>query len=214
LIVLNSCWFLVLIAALTPHRQTLLDWARYRQTRSFSKRLKLTKATLQDWGLGEKSPAIAAISLNLLLAIAILTPWILTWGEQIQQKQSYAALLLNATFMLICAVIAQLILFSPSKKRSVFALAIIGGLIALPPLMMLAIGVRPEHNSLAWMFSGFAFASIESASKMTILFGFLGQILALTGLTAHLTHHLRRAGESEMKALMAENPYRNASQNG
>ncbi|PZV06663.1 MAG: hypothetical protein DCF22_23310 [Leptolyngbya sp.] len=207
LIVLNSLWFLVLIAALTPHRQTLLDWARYRQTRASDRKLKLTKAALRDWILGEKSPAIATIALNLLLAIAILTPWMMTWGQPTQQLQGLASLLLNATFLLICAAIAQLILFSPSKKRSVFALAIIGGIIALPPIIMLAVGVRPDQGSLPWMLSGFAFASIESVSKMTILLGLFGQMVILTGLTARLTHQLRRAGASEMKTLMAENPH-------
>lgn len=155
---------------------------------------------------GENSPAIAAIAVNLLLAIAIFTPWILTWSQPTQQLQGLISLLLNATFLLICAAIAQLILFSPSKKRSVFALAVVGGLIAIPPIMMLTIGVRPDQGSLPWIMSGFAFASIESASKMTILLGLLGQMLVLTGLTARLTHQLRRAGESEMKALMAEKP--------
>jgi len=207
LIVLNSSWFLVLIAALTPHRQTLLDWARYRQTRTSSRKVKVTKAALRDWMFGENSPAIAAIALNLLLAIAIFTPWILTWGQPTQQLHGLVSLLLNATFLLICAAIAQLILFSPSKKRSVFALAIVGGLIAIPPIMMMTVGVRPDQGSLPWILSGFAFAAIESTSKMTILLGLLGQMLVLTGLTARLNHQLHRAGESEMKALMAEKPH-------
>ncbi len=206
LIVFNSFWFLVLIAALTPHRQTLLDWARYRQTRTSGKKLKLTKAALRDWMLGEKSPAIAAIALNLFLAIAIFTPWILTWGQPVAQRHGLISLLLNATFLLICAAIAQLILLGNSKKRSVFALAIVAGLIAIPPIMMLTVGVRPDQGSLPWILSGFAFTAIESASKMTILLGLLGQMLVLTGLTARLTHQLRRAGESEMKTLMAEKP--------
>jgi len=201
LIVLNSSWFLVLIAALTPHRQTLLDWARYRQTRTSGRKVKLTKAALRDWMFGENSPAIAAIALNLLLAIAIFTPWILTWGQPTQQLHGLVSLLLNATFLLICAAIAQLILFSPSKKRSVFALAVVGGLIAIPPIMMMTVGVRPDQGSLPWILS------IESASKMTILLGLLGQMLVLTGLTARLNHQLHRAGESEMKALMAEKPH-------
>jgi hypothetical protein len=209
LIVFNSVWFLVLIAALTPHRQTLLDWARYRQTRSSSKKFVLTKSALRDWIFGEKSPAIAAIALNLLLTIAILTPWILTWGKPIQQMQGYVSLLLNLLFLLSCAAIAQQVLFSPSKKRSVFALAVIVGLIALPPIVMLTIGMHPEHAAMPWMLSGFAFAAIESASKMTILLGFLGQLLVFTGLTARLTRQLRRAGESELKALMAEKSHRN-----
>jgi hypothetical protein len=213
LIVFNSLWFLVLIAALTPHRQTLLDWARYRQTRASGRKLKLTKAVVRDWIVGEKSPAIAAIALNLLLAIAFFTPWILAWGQPTHQLQGFASLLLNVTFLLICAVIAQLILFSPSKKRSIFALAIIGGLIALPPLIMLAIGVRPDRGSLPWMLSGFAFASIESAAKMTVLWGLLGQMLVLAGLTARLTYQLRRAGESELKVLMSEKPRINIASN-
>ncbi|MBM0741491.1 hypothetical protein JOY44_07660 [Phormidium sp. CLA17] len=212
LIVFNSIWFLVLIAALTPHRQTLLDWARYRQTRTSGRTLRLTKATLRDWILGEKSPAIAALALNLLITIAILTPWIMTWGEPTEQLQGLISLLLNATFMLICAAIAQLILFSSSKRRSVFALAIVGGLIALPPIMMLTIGLRPDQGSLPWIWSCFSFVSIQSASKMTILLGLLGQLLVLTGLSAGLTHQLRRAGESEMKALMAK-PHKSITSN-
>ncbi len=206
LIVFNSLWFLVLIAALTPHRQTLLDWARYRQTRTSGKNVSLSKSALQDWIFGEKSPAIAAIALNLLLAIALFTPWILTWSQPTQPLQGFVSLLLNATFLLICTAIAQLILLSRSKKRSGFALALVGGLIAIPPILMLTIGVRPDQGGLPWILSGFAFASIESASKMTILLGLLGQILVLTGLTARLTQQLHRAGESEMKALLSERP--------
>jgi hypothetical protein len=74
---------------------------------------------------------------------------------------------------------------------------------------MLTIGMHPEHAAMPWMLSGFAFAAIESASKMTILLGFLGQLLVFTGLTARLTRQLRRAGESELKALMAEKSHRN-----
>ncbi len=84
---MNFLWFMLLIAALTPQRQTLMDWARYRQhpqrptdepeTRGnggFGKRRGLA------WDLvwGERSPALGAIALNLVVTGLIFAPWVLS----------------------------------------------------------------------------------------------------------------------------------------
>ncbi|MFP3422241.1 hypothetical protein R0K19_23005, partial [Bacillus sp. SIMBA_161] len=65
--------FLLLIVALSPHRQTLQDWARYRH----QKNSKAGRNLFVDLIQGEQSPATGAIALNLLLNCLIIAPAIL-----------------------------------------------------------------------------------------------------------------------------------------
>ncbi len=55
---LNLLLFLCLIAALSPHRQVLQDWARYRKQRVFTRKSFWNRALVQDLIWSEKSPAI------------------------------------------------------------------------------------------------------------------------------------------------------------
>ena len=59
--------FLGLIAALSPHRQTLYDWARYRHQLS-----KDGKLLGQELVFGEKSPSTLAIAINAFIATSII----------------------------------------------------------------------------------------------------------------------------------------------
>ena len=58
----NLILFLLLIAALSPHRQALQDWARYRHQASDERR-----NLVKDLIWGEKSPSTVAIALNLAI---------------------------------------------------------------------------------------------------------------------------------------------------
>ncbi|MBC6454669.1 MAG: hypothetical protein GDA43_16900 [Hormoscilla sp. SP5CHS1] len=73
--IVNLFAFLALIMAISPHRQTCLDWARYRHQQESRRSL------LQDLIWGEKSPAVLAIAVNLALTAAIWMPWVLFWPE-------------------------------------------------------------------------------------------------------------------------------------
>lgn len=199
----NLLWFMVMIAALTPQRQTLLDWARYRRERVGNPKRFWTHSIVKDLLWGEKSPAPVAMVLNLAIAIALFTPWILTWDALSQQTRAMASLGLGATFILICATIAQMILFMKSPRRTVMAAGTIGGLITLPPAILGVLSLSPYTMPIAWLFSAFAFAAVESASMATIFASFLGHLCILSLLNIRLARQLKKAGESESKALLA-----------
>jgi hypothetical protein len=199
---LNLFWFLVLIAALTPHRQPLLDWARYRRSNVASARKFWNRSVMRDLMWGDKSPALLAIAFNLLLAAVAFIPWIASWTSLEQKFQALATIALGVTFVLICAAIAQMMLFAKHQKRAILAVGTVGGALFLPPVFLSALGFYPYEAPLVWLFTAFAFAALEHVSAMTVVFSFLGHLTILSTLTAQLTRQLRKAGESETKALL------------
>lgn len=208
LMVCNLFWFILLIAALTPHRQTLLDWARYRKDGSTKHERKQWRRTLlKDLLWGDKSPALMAIALNLLIPIVLFTPWIFTWESGSPRLAGFLSLVFTALYLLICAVLAQTILFGKSKRRALVAAFVIGAIVILPPIMMSMVGATPKaETAIVWLFSAFPFATMQYAPFQAIALSLLTYISVFTLLTVRQTRHLKRAGESELKALMAHRP--------
>jgi hypothetical protein len=198
----NLFWFLVLIAALTPHRQPLLDWARYRRSNVASVRKFWSRSVMRDLVWGDKSPALLAIALNLLIAAVTFTPWIASWSNLGQQFQALATIALGVTFVLICAAIAQMMLFARHQRRAILAMGTVSGALFLPPILLSALGFSPYKAPLLWLFTAFAFGALEHVSAMTVVFSFLGHLTILSTLTMQITRQLQKAGESETKALL------------
>lgn len=205
LIIINLVWFICLIAALTPHRQNLLDWARYRHAEiDSSYRSQRRRTLLRELLWGEKSPALLAIALNALIPTVLFGGWSLTWQDDSPKLVGLLSLLFNFSFTLLCAAVVQLVLLARFKKRSILAAAVVGGMIVLPPIAMLLLGASPSAtNAIGWFFSAFAFAALDKATDWTIIFGLMAHFAALTVLTTRFTLQLQKAGESEMKTLMA-----------
>ncbi len=199
----NVFWFMILMAALMPQRQKLLDWARYRCEQVSSRQQFWNHSVMKELIRGEKSPALLAISLNLLIAIAVFTPWILSWDEAGQKFQAFSTLLLGGMFVLICAAITQLMMFMKTPKRTLWAAWTVGAIIFVPPVLLGLLSFYPEHVPIAWLFSAFAFAAIKHATAMEIFISFLAHLSVFSLLTNRLAHQLRKAGESETKALLA-----------
>lgn len=196
-------WLMLLIAALSPHRQTLLDWARYRRQRRMQQG-RSGQATARDLIWGEKSPPLLAIAINLGLGIAIFLPWVLTWDVPRQQFQALAVMGLGTVFTLVCAIIAQLALFAKTPRRGAIAATLIAAYIFLPPTLMGLLSMAPSFNTaIPWLFTAFAFTALEYVSSMAIVFSFLTQLSVFSLLALRLTQQLRKAGESESKALLA-----------
>jgi len=200
---LNLCWFLLLIAALTPHRQTLLDWARYRRDRNPTAKTIWQRSIVKDLVWGEKSPALVAIALNLLIGIAVCLLWIASWSNLHHQFRSVVTLGLGALFVLICAAIAQLFLFTKSPRRSGWATSAILALIGLPPLVLMFTSLYPAHAPDLWLFTAFAFSALDRVSVMAVFFSFLGHLSVLSLLTMRLSRQLQKAGASESYALLS-----------
>ncbi|NER23289.1 MAG: ABC transporter permease subunit [Symploca sp. SIO1C2] len=197
LVVFNLILFLGLIAALSPHRQALQDWARYRHQQPKSQRRGLLKDLL--WG--EKSPALVAIALNLAIASVILLTWVLFWSDSTYKMPALWALLLNISFILVCATVAQLMLMMKAKKRSVWAATTVAGLIILPPIVFAFLSLNPNHLPDVWLFSAFHWAGVEHTVGVSVGFALIAQSLTLAVLNLQLTRRLQKAGESATKAL-------------
>lgn len=202
----NLLLFLGLIVALTPHRQALQDWARYRRQRVSSRKGSWNSSLVRDLIWGEKSPALVAIAVNCGITFAILVPWILLGLEGKDKLTALFGLVISLTLSLIYAAIAQLILFMRTQKQALWIAGTLGAVILLPPIILRLLSLYPYKTSGLWLFTAFPWASIEQASATTVFLALLGQWSVLTLLTLQITRQLRRAGESASIALFAGRP--------
>ena len=207
LLFLNLFLSLGLIAILSPSRQALHDWARYRF--SFATGQTQTSksdrtATWQDWIWGEKSPAPLAIAVNLLIAAALIVPWILLYETTGKNKiTAIASVVLYVSLISIYALIAQLMLLMRTSKRNIWAASAVGLAIVLPIILFLVLTVNPERFPFAWMFSILPLLGIESANAPTVLMAFLSHLVIIAGLSFSLKRQLAIAGRSASKDFLA-----------
>lgn len=200
LLFLNLLIFLGLMAGLTPQRQALQNWARYRRESSHRSRRLWSRTLVRDLIWGEKSPALLAIALNLAIAAAVIMPWVLLWPSGTDKGQMLVQLGLKLSLLLMYAAIVQLTVFMKNSRRVLWATGIMGAVILLPPILMV-IGGRIELLSNLQFFAVFPLISLESVSATTVFLGFLGQWAITVGLTLLLVRQLRQAGASTSKAL-------------
>lgn len=200
---LNCLLVIGLIACLSPHRQTIQDWARYRHQN------KQNKSLLPDLIWGEKSPALLAIAINLVI---ISTPFIL-WiflsptNNNSDKFKLILAEVLFISFMMICATIAQFILLTKTRKRAFWATGIVATVMFLPPMILAIFGIAPAKTPSSWIslwvFSSFPWIGIQETGIITIFMGLLAELSILTLLNFQLTRRVKLAGESATKALLA-----------
>lgn len=202
LLTFNLVLFLGLIAALSPQRQSLQDWARYRH----QNRLTVNSSLMADLLRGEKSPALFAIAMNLMIVVLPLTGWIWLGSVDIDSKrQAFASLILSLSIILIYAAIAQLMLMMKTPNRGIWTTGIIFAAIILPPSLLNVLSIVSGQNGGGlWLFTAFPWNYVmRHASVGLVLQTFLIQVIILGGLNWQLTRQLRLAGESASKALVA-----------
>jgi len=206
--VVNMMIFAILMAALSPQRQELLDWARYRRE---STKAENRQTLLKDLIWGERSPSVVAIALNLAIALACLVGWILFWPEGTEKLKPIAGLLLSSSLILIYATIAQMILFMKSSKRAAWTLLTLVALTIGFPIALAIISPSGASSApsgivaVLLLFSPFQWVALKEVSALTIALSILAEWAILAGLNLRLTRQLRKAGESESKALMSAN---------
>ena len=191
--------FLGLIAALSPHRQTLHDWARYRH--------QLGKDGNKLWKelvFGEKSPSTVAIALNITIATIYILPSLFLFPFKDNFSAALWSLIISANIILIYAIIAQLILTMKFKKRAIWATTTILALIVVPFVGLAFAGAGLRDATLVWLFTFLPTAALEHASVSTVMMAILGQWLAIALAGFHMTRTLRQAGASETKMLFSK----------
>ncbi|NMG21466.1 ABC transporter permease subunit [Brasilonema bromeliae] len=217
LVFFNLVLLFGLIAILSPHRQTIQDWARYRHQNLSSHQNVWRKSLLLDLILGEKSPSFVAIAINLVIVTVPLLVWILLapvlnvhntsnidWQiNHVGRLKTVLGVAMFITLMIIYATIAQRMLLMKTTKRSFWAVGTIGAVIFLPPVILGMLSVDSSKYPTVWLFSTFPWASLEYASTPTIFLAWLGELSVLVLLNLHLIKQVRLAGESATKALLA-----------
>ncbi|MEG4529784.1 hypothetical protein [Microcoleus sp. D2_18a_D3] len=202
LLILNLVMFLALIAALTSDRQSLYDWARYRQQILPSNQKLWRRYPLLDLIWSDKSPAVVAIAINFLSSVIILTPWGLVEKNEIN---GFWGVICCLNLILIYAAITQLFLFTKTRNQEMWAVGTVGSAILLPPVILSMLLLTPEKAPILWLsstfFGGFVSSSF-AASGNTILLSILSQWTVLVLLNLKLRSQLRLAGQSASKALL------------
>jgi hypothetical protein len=193
-------FMLIIVSAITPHRQHLLDWARYGHKMS-------QKSLRNDLLVGEKSPALLAMGIHALITVVLWSSWVLftpkysRFNLEISTGQIIIAMVLMLMMLLIYAAIIQLTLFLKTSKRAIIS-GIIFCIVAFCPLILGGIlAAENAHLPLIWAFSPFPVLVFMEGSTLTALLGFMGQVGILSSLTMTITRTLQKAGESETKTL-------------
>ncbi|MBE9124058.1 hypothetical protein IQ269_25465 [Tychonema sp. LEGE 07199] len=196
LLLMNFLLLLALIAALTPERQALSDWARYRKQIVPSNQKLWRRYPILDLIWSEKSPAQVAIAINFFISTVIVVP------EFLSESETFFWIIFLVNLFLIYATITQLFLFTKIRNKEVWAACTIGGAIFLLPMILSMLSLTPEKAPLIWVFSVVGGSILESASALTIFLSMLSQWTVLVLLNLQLKRQLRIAGESTSKALL------------
>ncbi|MBK1989247.1 ABC transporter permease subunit [Sphaerospermopsis aphanizomenoides BCCUSP55] len=197
----NFALIISLTILLSPPRPTIQDWARYRHQN------QPHESIWQDLIFGEKSPAILAIFINLVIAYIPLLVTVLAYPGDYHQDIEFGKIILtlglSMSLMLIYATIAQLMLLMKNSKRYVWAIGTVGAAIFLPPILLSILANDPAANSAIWLFSTFPWAAIEKSTTVTIFMALLSDFTVLALLNFQLRKQVRVLGESATKALLA-----------
>ncbi|NJO76499.1 MAG: hypothetical protein HC833_23780 [Leptolyngbyaceae cyanobacterium RM1_406_9] len=210
----NLVLFLVLIAMLSTHRQTLLDWARYRH---FENSLQITSSKTaagnkqrlsvwQDLVWGERSPAVMAIAINLLITAAILLPWIILHPQDLEKWTVVVGFVISLNLVAIYASIAQLTLMMKNQRRGWWATSAVMLAIMLPVIAgtILFVEFRSGMATGLLLFSPLHWFSLaHGVPAFMPLLAIVGQWGAIALLNAQLAKNLKRVGASESKPLLA-----------
>lgn len=209
---LSMNWLVLvgLIAALSPHRQALQDWARYRRERTSSRQNFWKSSLVQDLIVGEKSPAVIAIAINLVIVVAPIALWTLiasVTSDRYTKWQLLSGLVLNLTFILICAALTQLMLLLKTNKRAIWASGTVVAMTLVLPALLSLVMIHPGKNGGGlWLFTSAPWEALRYASTTLVAQALFVQWCILSVLSWQLTRQLQQAGESDSKALFAGRP--------
>lgn len=194
-------FFLILIAALSPHRQTLQDWARYRH------QLKKEGNVLwKELVFGENSPSTIAIAINLILVSVYVAPSLFIFSlKNDATHQVFWGMVVAANMTLFYAAIAQLVLISKTRKRAIWASVSILSLTIVPMVCLGFANIQPRYSPEIFMFTFLPSLGTEYASLPAIAMTILGQWLMISVVGFQMTKKLRQAGASETKILLSQN---------
>jgi hypothetical protein len=226
LYIVNIAVFISLIFALSPGRQAVLDWLRYRQSHH---RPSTTTPTLsaphvwRDLVWADGSPGTLAIAINLLIVNAIVWPWAILVANLIPQLKNPdlatqttqlgetlfgISMLAVSTIVtiLIHATIIQRLFISRLRNPIVWAIGILLTWIAIPPILFNLLRLtngNSTFNAVLWTLWGAPIFLADTANKTGVRSGAivgLGlQVILLGVLLWQLLQQLERLAATTLK---------------
>lgn len=189
----NTFMFLATISALTPQRQSLLDWVRFGAFSTTEDHPSGFKYILRDLIWSDKSPAPIAIAINLLFTQLPILIWVNSWTNNEIRGKAMVVLASFSISIILISLITQLILFLKTRNPTAWATGMISALILLPALVMLSLSISPDRYGGLWLFFGFPWIVVSNIKLSDIILGFAGQICLIIALTLQLIYQLQRA---------------------
>ncbi|MEM7714730.1 MAG: hypothetical protein AAF349_14335 [Cyanobacteria bacterium P01_A01_bin.68] len=207
----NLLLFVGLFAILLPSRQAVQDWARFRYQKVSLAKDSSNNSLFSDLTMGEKSPAILAIAINLLIAASAFMIIILnvevSFFQNNYQTLGCLGILLFITSTIIYATIAQIMLMLKNSKRHLWAMGTTAAAIILPVFIISILNVQPLNtdyiSSISWLFTSGFWYGVKNARISTIFGVFICQLAIAALLNWYLIKQVKSAGESATKALFA-----------
>ena len=196
-----------LFALILPHRQAIQDWARFRFNQNENSPYFTKKSLLSELIFGEKSPAIIAMTINLLITVfgsAVIFSQAITNSVDIRENalNLFGVLFLFVSLMMIYATVTQIMLMLKNSKRVLWAAGTTSALIILPIMILGVLNV--QHENIFWLFTvGFWFVA-HKCTFPTIMTAFLCQVVILGLLNRYLIKQVKFLGESATKALFSQ----------
>ncbi|WP_066375592.1 ABC transporter permease subunit [Anabaena sp. CA = ATCC 33047] len=215
LIMFNLALLFSLLLIITPQRQQVQDWSRYSYHPEASNRSFWNSSWFKDVVWGEKSPALIAMAINLLIIVTPLIVWIIlapvlnvkqshtiNWVNDIGRMKAILAVALFISMMMIYTTIAQMMLMMKTSRRSIWAIGTIGAVMFLPPAILSFLSISPLEYPAVWLFSTFPWVGLKDAATITVFMSLLFEVTVLALLNFQLNKQIKLAGESATKALL------------
>ena len=189
---MNVAIALILIFAIAPSRQTLIDWSRIKNKSIFS------------WVWNDNSPSVLSILISAAIAGALIVPWILLVdrGQSVAILPAILASLSLGTIVLIYATIVQLIFSSKLRAPFIWAVGTIATIAVVPPIFLgvLDVGISSGLSiteMAAWTFFGLPFGIAKDIPEIAapaagIGIGWAMQIVVLLVLLTRLARRLKQ----------------------
>ncbi|MGB3640365.1 MAG: ABC transporter permease [Rivularia sp. (in: cyanobacteria)] len=203
----NMLIIVPLFALILTHRQAIQDWARFRFNKEENSVGYSKNSLFSELIFGEKSPAILAMAINLLIVTSAFIVLFLKASVDISYTSDnvlrfVSSLLLFVSLIMIYATVAQIMLMLKNSKRTLWAAGTTSALIIVPTIILGALSA--QQSNILWLFTVAFWFATEKATFPIILSAFLCQVVIVGLLNYYLIKQVKYAGESASKAMFSQ----------
>jgi len=199
IVVLSVLYFTLLAIALSPDRQSLINWARCRDTQRFRSRRSLWLDMLGD----DHSSPVLAIAFNLLIGVALFGVWLSPIDVMFYTPLELIFLMIGMVVgsILVAVLAEQTVGLLPSPKGWIWHSIAAGASGLIGPVSSFIL-----HRTLAFRASDSAILMGMSAQQASFVLPLVGLSVLMVVLTVVHSRLLLLAGRSESQALFEQPP--------